>query len=101
MKNIFLLIALFVMAASVNAQKKTTPKPKTPTTKSITSPLKTLQDSASYAIGMSVMGFYKQQGISKLNAALVTRAMTDVMNNKPLLLDDAKSNSVIMACINS
>ena len=49
--------------------------------------LKTAQDSLSYAIGLSLANFYKQQGITNINTALVIRAVNDVRNNKPQLND--------------
>ena len=49
--------------------------------------LKTAQDSLSYAIGLSLANFYKQQGITNISTALVIRAVNDVKNNKPQLND--------------
>jgi FKBP-type peptidyl-prolyl cis-trans isomerase FklB len=57
--------------------------------------LKTLNDSASYAIGLSIASFCKQQGITRPNTALVTRSCSDVLDNKPALMSDAVSNDVI------
>jgi FKBP-type peptidyl-prolyl cis-trans isomerase FklB len=68
----------------------TTPKPPVPVMKNLT-------DSASYAVGVSVANFYKQQGIKQLNTALVTRAINDVMDGKVVLMDDATAN----ACMNN
>lgn len=90
MKKLFLIITLFVAVSAANAQPG-----KTPVTKTAPSPLKNMMDSASYAIGVSVINFYKQQGITKLNAALVTRAMTDLLGNKKMLLDDVTCNGVL------
>ena len=77
------------------ATKKTPAKPAT-----AAQTLKTLNDSASYAVGVSVANFYKQQGISKLNSALVAKAINDVEQNKKTLLSDADANDVMMRCIN-
>jgi FKBP-type peptidyl-prolyl cis-trans isomerase FklB len=97
MKNILLLV-LLITAISVSAQKKTTPvnKPKTTTT----SVLKNINDSASYAIGLSVANFYSQQGLTKLNASVVARAISDVLNNKKALLTDQAANDIIMRYMN-
>ena len=57
--------------------------------------LKTLSDSASYAIGVSVANFYKQQGINKLNSTLVSKGINDILGNKKALLDDAACNNVM------
>ena len=62
--------------------------------------LKTLTDSASYAIGLSVANFYAQQGITKLNPSIVSRAINDVMTGKKALLDDHQANSIMMHYIN-
>jgi FKBP-type peptidyl-prolyl cis-trans isomerase FklB len=40
-------------------------------------------------------GFYKEQGISDINTALVTKALKDVKSGKPLL-DDAQINNCIV-----
>jgi len=79
---------------SAAAQKKPAPVKKTTTT--APSPLKTLSDSASYAIGVSVANFYSQQGVSTLNASLVAKAINDVLGKKNVLLNDNQANSVMM-----
>ena len=67
-------------------QKKTTPS---------TAVLKTHNDSLSYAIGLSVANFYRQQGV-KLNTAIVTKACNDVLEKKKPLLSDDQANLVFM-----
>jgi FKBP-type peptidyl-prolyl cis-trans isomerase FklB len=62
--------------------------------------LKTLNDSASYAIGISVASFYKQQGITKLNTALVSRAINDILGGKKALLDDQAANMCVTKLMN-
>jgi FKBP-type peptidyl-prolyl cis-trans isomerase len=101
MKKYFIAASCFLLAGIVNAQK-TPPKTaikKTPTTAktttSSTSVLKTKNDSLSYAIGLSVVNFYRQQGI-KLNTALVTKACNDILTNKKPLLTDDQANLVFM-----
>ncbi len=91
MKKLFLSIALLTTFNAINAQpgKTKTPVSKTP------NPMKSLLDSASYAVGLSVINFYKQQGITKLNSTLVTKAMNDVLAGKKPLLDDAAANGVL------
>ncbi|MES1223035.1 MAG: FKBP-type peptidyl-prolyl cis-trans isomerase [Bacteroidota bacterium] len=61
--------------------------------------LKTMIDSASYAIGVSEAKFMKQQGITKINAAIVAKAIDDVMNNKEAMLNDQQCNSAVMGYI--
>jgi FKBP-type peptidyl-prolyl cis-trans isomerase FklB len=58
--------------------------------------LKTSQDSISYAIGLSVANFYKQQNITDINTALVTRAINDVSRKNKLLLDEQQANQCIV-----
>lgn len=57
--------------------------------------LSTLNDSASYAVGISVANFYKQQGVPTLNSQLVSKAIDDVMGGKTVLFDDATANTVM------
>jgi FKBP-type peptidyl-prolyl cis-trans isomerase FklB len=58
--------------------------------------LKTTQDSLSYAIGLSVANFYKQQNITNINTALVTRAINDVNKKAKLALDDQQAQACIV-----
>lgn len=89
----------FVLFA--NAQKTISKKPVTKsTTKKL--PVKTLNrtlkneiDSMSYAIGLSVANFYKQQGVN-LNVACVQQALNDVASNKKTLLTEEQANLVFM-----
>lgn len=58
--------------------------------------LKTLRDSASYAMGLFVINVFRQQGINNINSAMVARAINDVQNKKPQLLNDNQANTAIM-----
>jgi FKBP-type peptidyl-prolyl cis-trans isomerase FklB len=58
--------------------------------------LKTTQDSLSYAIGLSVANFYKQQNISNINTALVMRAINDVNKGNKLVMDEQLANQTIV-----
>jgi FKBP-type peptidyl-prolyl cis-trans isomerase FklB len=93
----YVLIAFSIIAVSTYAQKpapKTvTIKPKTTTTPGTV--LKSHNDSLSYAIGMSVANFYRQQGV-QLNTTLVTKACNDVLQKKKPLLTDEQANLVFM-----
>jgi len=57
--------------------------------------LKNYTDSASYAVGISVANFYKQQGMTTLNATVVAKAINDGLTGKKPLLDDATCNNAI------
>lgn len=95
MKKIFLLVFACISLA-VSAQVK---KPTLPATTPVKI-LKTLNDSAMYAIGLSVINFYKQQGITKFNTSLITKAINDAMNNKAVLMTPDQCNDAIIRLIN-
>lgn len=99
MKQLFLSLALAGSLAAA-AQTKTIAKKLAPKT-TAAQPLKTLSDSASYAVGLSVANFYKQQGISKLNSAIVARAINDVALNKKTAITDAAANECLMRYSNN
>jgi FKBP-type peptidyl-prolyl cis-trans isomerase FklB len=93
-----LVFFLTVLAFTASAQvKKTTPAPKTATPVKV---LKNLNDSASYAIGLSIVNFYKQQGINSFNTALITRAINDVTGNKTILLSNDQANACMIKLMN-
>ena len=62
--------------------------------------LKTLEDSANYAMGLSVANFYRSQGITKINTAIVTKGISDALSGKQLLLTDAQANNCMMTFLN-
>jgi FKBP-type peptidyl-prolyl cis-trans isomerase FkpA len=95
MKKI-MVAGLAVFTLSASAQKKPAPKKTTTTRSTTSSPLKNLTDSASYAIGLSVANFYKQQGFKNLNSAMIAKAINDIQANKPAALDEATANETIM-----
>jgi len=66
------------------------------TASAIPASLKTTQDSLSYAIGLSVANFYKQQNITNINTSLVVKAINDVNKKGKLLLDEQQANQCIV-----
>jgi len=88
-------VTQFVLAQN-NSKTKTTTQ-KTTSAAPVQPILKTLEDSANYAIGMSIANFYKQQGLTKINSAIVSRAINDLMAGKSLMLSDAEANN----CVNN
>ena len=52
-------------------------------------------DSVSYAIGLNHALFFKQQGITNLDTTYITRAINDVLGNKPLQFNDRVANGVM------
>lgn len=106
MKKLFaagLTFLVITAHAQKTTPKKTTATAKPATSKTATAPkpvLKTLNDSASYAIGVSVASFYSQQGMNNINSALVAKAINDVMSKKGTAISEAQCNDVIMTMMN-
>jgi FKBP-type peptidyl-prolyl cis-trans isomerase FklB len=103
MKQLFLSLALVGgLAATAQTKSATAKKPAVkPAAKTAAVPaLKTLNDSASYAVGVSVANFYRQQGLTRLNSSMVAKAINDVTANKKTLLSDMEANDVMMRYIN-
>ena len=102
MKKIVAWSTLVFSVIMIHAQTSTTKKTVTPTQKTTTPglSLKTLEDSASYAMGLSVANFYKQQGVTKINSAIVSRAINDAMSGKQPLLNDMQANGCMMTYLN-
>ncbi len=109
LKNSCLAFFFACAALSASAQQpgkgttKTAPKPAAKSVavkKPAALVLKNQSDSFSYAIGISIANFYKEQGISDINTALVSRAISDVNGGKASLTDD-QVNNVIMAYMQS
>ncbi len=94
MKQLFLFVLLLTVQQVLVAQTNP-PKPKKAVVPKATSPLKTLNDSASYAVGVSVANFYKQQGVKSLNTVFVSRAINDVLGGKQPLCDDATASAIM------
>jgi FKBP-type peptidyl-prolyl cis-trans isomerase FklB len=93
---------LLLFSLSVQAQKKKPVAKKTATRSTTTAarPLKNLTDSASYALGLSVASFYKQQGFKNLNTALIAQAINDVQAGKPPVFTEEQANETIMFFVN-
>ena len=80
------------MSATTFAQVK--PKP---AVKAAPQPVfKDTNDSLSYAIGISVANFYKEQGVTHVNTSLVSKAINDLLKSNKPLLTDQQCNAVIM-----
>lgn len=95
MKKILLLSLSLATLCSTWAQTTTKPKVVKKPVPAVTNPLKNTTDSASYAMGISLASFYKQQGIKSINTTLVSKAINDVMGNKKTLLDEFAANEVM------
>lgn len=97
MKQFLTGILLFSITTGSFAQVKTQKTTKTVTIKpAITnSVIKTTTDSFSYAVGASIAGNMKQQGITQINYAAFQKGMDAKFKNQPLLIDDNQCNSII------
>jgi len=99
----FLILALAVSAAfSVSAQQKAKPKTTATPAKKTTAAVKTTQpvlktglDSLSYSLGLSLAEFYKQQGITSVNTAMVSKAINDALKGGTPLLNEDEMNRCI------
>ncbi|PWT76326.1 MAG: peptidylprolyl isomerase [Bacteroidetes bacterium] len=92
-KNCLLLMALFFGLLSFGQAKK---KPASPAP---VNPLKTHNDSLSYAVGLSLANFYKEQGIDAINTQVVDKAINDAMKKGTLLLNEQQCNNIIVSHI--
>jgi FKBP-type peptidyl-prolyl cis-trans isomerase len=96
MKKLFLFALSVSVSVAAYSQTGTKPKPPVKTTPAPQQPpIKTNIDSISYAIGVSMAGFYKEQGITNINTTLLNQAIKDVMAGKKLRLDEGTCNSVM------
>jgi FKBP-type peptidyl-prolyl cis-trans isomerase len=94
MKKIFLLILLSV-SITIHAQTKPKPVKAKPVAAKPVNPLKTLNDSASYAIGISVGNAYKKQGLNQMNTAMVSKAINDFLAGNKMLFDMTTAGNVM------
>lgn len=94
MKKIFVSAVIVFIVTTIQAQTKSTSKTVKPAPKPAASsnPLKTFDDSVNYAIGMNIVGFYKQQGEVKINPTIITRAINDAQAGKKPLMTEADVN---------
>lgn len=103
MKYLFPVLVLLLTACS--STKKTAsfipPVIISDTIKVDTPRLADLRDSASYAMGIFLINFYRQQGITDINPEMVAQAIKDAQTSSGgMKLSDADANRAIMECIN-
>ncbi len=98
------LVFAFSLAMAISAGAQSTTHPTTPAHKTATPAgaapvsLKNENDSISYAIGVSLANFYKQQNISNINTAILVKAVKDVEANKPIL-SEQQCQSTLMTYV--
>jgi FKBP-type peptidyl-prolyl cis-trans isomerase FklB len=88
--SVFVLMGIMTMAQT---------KKKAPVNTAPQHLLKTTNDSLSYAIGVSVAGFYKEQGVKDVNVTLVSKAINDALKGGKPLLTEQQCNSVIIGYV--
>jgi FKBP-type peptidyl-prolyl cis-trans isomerase FklB len=93
MKKIIVLVFVFMSLLSFAQTKKKTTPAKAPQTAPA---LKSSEDSLSYAIGLSVAAFYKEQGVQNVNSVMVAKAINDVLKTGKPLLNDQQANACII-----
>jgi len=81
-------IGSFAQAKKVTGTAKPAAKPAA----AIANIFKNNNDSISYAVGLRIAQSLKSQGLDNLNMSLFQKAMADLKQNKPLLLNDAAIN---------
>lgn len=96
MKKLTWFLISMSVSVFVLAQQKPRPVAKPAATKgSAGTAMKTPVDSVSYALGLSLAQFYKQQGIQNINTSLITKAINDVMKGgKPQMTDEQMNMSI-------
>lgn len=87
--SIIISAAVFAQGAGKAISKTNTPKP--------TTVLKNMNDSFSYALGVQVASFYKQQGVKKINSAMLSKAVNDIYTSGKSLLPQNDIDLAIMA----
>jgi FKBP-type peptidyl-prolyl cis-trans isomerase len=95
MKNFLILIICIASTVIAQAQVKKPITKKATVTKASTAIFKNSTDSFSYAIGLEGAAYYKSQGATTINSALVKKAFDDVYGKKTLLLTPQQSTMTI------
>ncbi|MFM7838384.1 MAG: FKBP-type peptidyl-prolyl cis-trans isomerase [Chitinophagaceae bacterium] len=89
------LVLVLTVSFAQNAPKKPAPAAPKPVQ---SSPLKNQLDSFSYAIGISMANFYRDQGIQNINSAMLSKALADHKAGKALM-DENQCNTAILGYI--
>jgi FKBP-type peptidyl-prolyl cis-trans isomerase FkpA len=86
----FMVLSNYSTRMKEEKEKKSTAKPVAkPATKTVTPSkalMKTLADSAGYALGVNIATSLNYQDMAGINRALISRSLNDVMNGKPSLI---------------
>ena len=95
-KKVFAFGISVMSILTADAQQKTAAPAKKPATTAVkpapvkpaAPAIKTSLDSMSYAIGMLDGNFFKMQGLTEVNAALLGKGFEDILKNKPMMSPD-------------
>ena len=95
MKKIIVLfsVCLITLGSFAQAKKPVAAKKPVPSTPATT--MKNALDSFSYAVGLSLANFYREQGVKTINNNLVIRAINDAKAGKPFLNDNQANNCIV------
>ncbi|MDB5263472.1 MAG: hypothetical protein JWQ14_2755 [Adhaeribacter sp.] len=97
-KSFLLWLLLGSLAVQAQTKKPVPAKKTTPTAKAAApaaTSFKNLNDSLSYAMGLSAGQFLKTQGIENLNYALLNKAIEQTLKNGPTAFDMPTANTVM------
>ena len=98
-------VCLMAQATKKPVAKKTTTAIKPASRQATGTPvaMKTPLDSFSYALGLSIANFYREQGVQNINNTLVMQALNDSKVNKPRLNDQQVNQCIVgyMQVVNS
>lgn len=95
MKKTAVIIMALCIGTALFAQTKAKAKAKPAPAVASGTGIKTVLDSLSYALGLSLAQFYKQQGIKNINTVMVSKAINDAMKGaKPMLTEEQMNSSI-------
>ena len=92
MKKIILFITILISASGIAFSQGVKPAIKSAVPNSV---LKNARDSASYAMGIFVINFFREQGITNMNSSIVAKAINDLQSKKKPLITDEQANIAI------
>ena len=101
MMRIILSCTIGLLIAGTGFGQTKTTKPATLKTatstavKAVANPLKNSKDSASYALGIRIAQNLENQGLGKLNVAILQRALADQLQKKKVIIPEASLNACI------
>lgn len=99
MKHILIVVLALLAVNSTQAQKKSSKKKKNQVEVIEAPRLKNNVDSFSYAVGISIAGFYKAQGVDSINIESVIMALQDIKGDTTKLNED-EANAALLKFIN-